>query len=149
MPIKDSGTLYEDIALNINDNNAGEITASDLRGILYDVVDSRTAISIHNYGNTSGSLNIDLNRPVGKVNVVGNITSAQTVNKSATISKSVKIWMSGDTSYRSVALNNNWQWLGTKPSGLNINAVALLTLSNFGSTESEVIAAYEVINSGA
>jgi len=148
MTIKTSGELVLEIATNFADNTTGDISAADARNMFTNMVDSVAPQDIHT-GGTSGAIVIDLNRSVQKINLAGNVTGMTTINRDADLSKSVKVRVSGDGSPRGLVFSDSWQWLGTKPSGTLANEVAFLSITSFGPTESEIIAAYEVAGSGA
>ena len=148
MTVKTSGDLQTEILSNFADNTTGDITAEDARNLFTNVIDSVAPQDIHT-GGTSGAITIDLNQSVHLVNLGGNVTDMTTVNRSAELSKSVKVRVSGDATPRGLVFSDSWQWLGTKPSGTLANELGFLSITSFGPLETDILAAYEVFGSGA
>lgn len=141
-------TINSNIVSNINDNESQDISAQDVRDIATDINDSAPIHDITASGNNTGAITFDLNKPVQTITLTGAITSMATASRSSTLSKMVKILIDPGASDKATSINNNWNWMGTGPTGIFANNKALLTLVNFGSAETDVVAAFEQLSSG-
>jgi hypothetical protein len=48
---------------------------------------------------------------------------------------------------RTIAYSSDWRWVGTKPTSgftLNANKIGILTLTSFGTAETDIVAAWAV-----
>lgn len=96
---------------------------------------------------TSGTITVDLSSSMLQTTgtLTGNITSLVTSNRSAGRSATLRI-INGGTN-RTITYSASWRWVGTKPASgftLNANKVGILTLTAFGTNETDIIAAWAV-----
>ena len=141
-------TITTNIGTNLADNTTQDISAQDVRDIVTDINDSAPIHDITASGNNTGALTFDLNKPVQTVTLTGAVTSMATASRDANLSKMSKILINPGASDRSITRNNNWNWLGTCPTGIFANKKALLTIVNFGSAETDIVVAFEQLGSG-
>ena len=73
--------------------------------------------------------------------MAGNITFTS-VNEAAGKSKTIKITTDG--SERTFTAFPDWHWVGTEPTVQAASKIGILTLTCFGTAETDVIAAYAV-----
>jgi len=76
------------------------------------------------------------------VTLTGNIDFNATSNKASGRHKTIRIV--GDGSSRTLAFHADWKFVGTKPTSLAANKVAILTLTCFGTNDSDIVAGYAV-----
>lgn len=148
MPINNKSTIDANILANLPDNQDREISAEDTRDILRDINDSAPFQDITSSGDNAGTIVIDLNKPVQTITLTGVVTGMSTINKSTTVSKLCKVYLTPGASDKLISFNSAWKWAGVKPSGLFANVPGLLLLVNFGSGESNMVAAYEHLGIG-
>lgn len=148
MTIRTKETIDANIVANLPDNGTMLISAADSRDAMRDINESAPFQDITSSGNNAGALTINLNKPVQTITLTGNVTSVATSNRSASISKLCKVYLSPGTSDKGIVFGNSWKWAGIKPSGMFANISGLLLLVNFGSTENDVVAAYEHLGIG-
>lgn len=141
-------TINTNITNNLADNTSQDISAQDVRDIVTDINDSSPIHDITASGSHTGAFTFDLNKPVQTVTLTGAMSSMATASRDANLSKMIKILITPGASDRSVTINNNWNWLGTGPTGIFANKKALLTIVNFGSAETDIVAAFEQLSSG-
>lgn len=141
-------TIDTNILANIADNTSQDISAQDVRDILRNINDSCVVDDITSSGNNAGSITIDLNKPVQNITLTGAVTAVATASRDANFAKTCKVLINPGSSDRATTWNTSWQWLGTKPSGIFANKKALLILVNFGSAETDIVAAFEQTGSG-
>jgi hypothetical protein len=96
---------------------------------------------------TSGSIGIDLSESMLKTTgtLTGNITSLVATDLAAGRSATLRI-INGGTN-RTIAYSASWRWVGLKPANpftLAANKIGILSLTAFGSAETDVIAALAV-----
>jgi hypothetical protein len=96
---------------------------------------------------TSGTITVDLSSSMLQTTgtLTGNITSLVTSNRAAGRSATLRI-INGGTN-RTITYSASWRWVGTKPASgftLNANKVGILTLTAFGTNETDIIAAWAV-----
>ena len=95
----------------------------------------------------SGTITVDLSSSMLQTTgtLTGNITSLVTSNRSAGRSATLRI-INGGTN-RTITYSASWRWVGTKPASgftLDANKVGILTLTAFGTNETDIIAAWAV-----
>lgn len=151
MTVKSSGDIIADINTYLPDNTTGDISPEDVRQRFLDLADSDPTLSLHSQ-TTSGALSIDFFKPAQNITLNGTVTSVSTVGKSSTLSKMTRIYLSGGASDRFITFSSDptahWKWIGTSPTGLPANRAGLLVLTCFGTAETNVVAAYELLGSG-
>jgi hypothetical protein len=96
---------------------------------------------------TSGTITVDLTDSMLQTTgtLTGNITSLVTSNRAAGRSATLRI-INGGTN-RTVAYSASWRWVGTKPANpytVPANKLGILTLTAFGTAETDIIAAWAV-----
>jgi hypothetical protein len=148
MPQTNKTTINTDITNNIADNTSQDISAQDVRDILTNINDSAPIQDITASGNNAGAVTIDLNKPVQTITLTGAVTSVATTSRDSALSKMAKILFTPGSSDRATTWNSTWNWMGTKPSGIFANLKGLLTVVNFGSAETDIVAAFEQLGSG-
>ena len=101
--------------------------------------------SVHDYG-TTGNIDVDFDQDsLQKVtlNAVANLETAA-ANKGA--GKSIVIKILCDSSARAFSWNSSWVFIGEKPDSIAANKTALLSMTCFGTNETDVICSYAVQN---
>lgn len=88
----------------------------------------------------SATTDIDLNRKVGTLSLTGNVTFT-TSNRAA--GKSVTIRIISDGSTRNFTFPS-WVFVGTAPTSIAAGKTAILTLTAFGTADTDIVAAYAV-----
>ena len=141
-------TINTNIIANIADNNTQDISAQDVRDIVTDINDSAPIQDITASGNNAGNITIDLNKQVQTMTLTGAVTSVATASRDSALSKMAKVFITPGASDRATTWNSTWNWMGTKPTGIFANRSALLTVVNFGSAETDIVAAFEQLGSG-
>jgi hypothetical protein len=90
----------------------------------------------------AGTTVVDFNgRGMLTVNVTGNVVF-DAVNMAAERYCSVRVL--ADSGTRTLGFHGSWRFLGQKPSQINANKVGVLSLSCFGATSADVLAAWGV-----
>ena len=91
----------------------------------------------------AASVAIDLaGDPYRTLTLTGDVTLTSS-NRAA--ARAVTVRIVGDSSDRALTLREPWKWIGAaKPTALAANKVTVLSLAAFGTSESDVIAAYAV-----
>lgn len=110
------------------------------------VTDKQVETTLATLG-TSGTITVDLSASMLQTTgtLTGNITSLVTSNRSAGRSATLRI-INGGTN-RTITYSASWRWVGTKPTSgftLDANKVGILTLTAFGTNETDIIAAWAV-----
>lgn len=141
-------TINTNITTNLADNETQDISAQDVRDIVTDINDSSPIHDITASGNNTGAITLDLNKAVQTITLTGNMTSMATTSRDANLSKMIKVFINPGSSDRAVTRNTSWNWLGTCPTGIFANKKAILTVVNFGSAETDIVAAFEQLGSG-
>jgi hypothetical protein len=91
----------------------------------------------------AASVAVDLNGDPYKTLTLTGDVAITTTNRAAL--RMVTVRIIGDSSQRTLTLSEAWKWIGAaKPTTLAAGKVAVLSLTAFGSAESDVIAAYAV-----
>jgi hypothetical protein len=156
MTVRTRSTIDTNISTNFADNTSQAITAALLRANTTDINDSSAFQTIQQSGNVggiSGVLTIDLNYPVQYIQPTGTpvagFVNINTTSRSATISSLTKvIFLPPNTDVYITGWNGNWNWLGSKPSGIFAHQAGILTLCSFGVNESNILAAWTQCSSG-
>lgn len=96
---------------------------------------------------TSGTITVDLSASMLQTTgtLSGNITSLVTSNRVAGRSVTLRIINAGTN--RTIAYSSSWRWVGTKPASgftLNANKIGILSLTSFGTAETDIVAAWAV-----
>jgi len=151
MTIKTLADLRTEFNTNIADNTTGDISPEDIRNAITNTVDSMSYQDINTSGGLDfdGALVIDLNHPVQTLSLDGHVTDITTEGRSASKNKSVKVLLDSNGADRNLAFSSSWEWIGTKPSGISNTDKGLLTMTNFGSAETDIVAAYQVLGDGS
>lgn len=149
MTIKTLADLRTEADTNFADNTTGDITPQDVREFSNNVIDSIPFQDITNSGTHNGGLEIDMNYPVQNITLDGHVTNMTTASRSASKGKAVKILFDANGADRNLVFSSSWQWMGSKPSGIPNTEKGILTLSNFGSAETDIIAAYSTLGDGS
>ena len=140
--------LRTDINSFLPDNTSQLISPQDVRDRFTDVVDSIHPKDIVSSGTHSGAIVLDLNHPVQNITLDGHVTLFTTTSRDASLSKSVKVRLTAGAADRNFIWSGDWKWLGTLASGIPANRFGMVTLASFGSAETDVIAAYQLLGSG-
>ena len=156
MVARTRATCDTNIASQLADNTSQQITAALVRSNMTDVNDSSAFQTIQQSGNLSGIsgvLVIDLNFPVQVIQPTGTpvagFVSISSTSRDAAISKLCKvIFLAPSTDVYITGWNGNWNWMGSKPSGLFANQTAVLTLASWGADEGNITAAFQQCGSG-
>lgn len=148
MTIKTTTALKAAMDADLPNNTSALISPADVRENMKDIVDNFPYQDITSSGTHSGALVIDLNHPVQNITLNGNITELTTTSRDASKQKSVKVLFAPGASTRTVAVTTAWNWLGIKPSSVLANLPGVLVLTNFGSAETDILAAYYQTGSG-
>ena len=69
-------------------------------------------------------------------------TTFTTTNRASGLSKTIRIITDGTT--RSLAFPSDWKFVGTKPTEQAASKTGILTVTNFGTTDAYIVAAYAV-----
>lgn len=96
---------------------------------------------------TSGTITVDLSSSMLQTTgtLTGNITSLVTSNRAAGRSATLRI-INGGTN-RTITYSASWRWVGTQPASgftLNANKIGILSLTSFGTAETDIVAAWAV-----
>ena len=147
MTVKSSGELISDITNNITSAGDASITGTKVRTIFTDIVNSNTRTTI--YSNTnSGALVLDLAQNVSNITLSGHVTGMTTTNRYSSLASACKIMFYAGAADRNLAFSSSWKWIGIAPSGIPATRYGLLTLTNFGNNETDILASYELVGSG-
>jgi len=97
--------------------------------------------------NTTVVINLDT-ADVQTVALDGN-TAFSATGYSATMAKAVTILITASGGNRTVTFDANWKWLGLKPSTIASGATGMLSIFSTSGAASGVVAAYELLGTGA
>ena len=93
---------------------------------------------------TTGTVDVDFNG--NAVLTQGPLTGVVTYTGSSyTAGSSVTIRVTNGSTERSLSFPTNWVFVGTKPSTIAANKVGILTVTSFGTTEADCVAAWAVM----
>ena len=107
----------------------------------------RAPLNTLNVSSSGTNFIADLNTSEFIVTATNNIHLLHSTNRSATTTKYSAYVLVAGTTNRLLTFNSNWRWLGTTnnpPTSLASNKVAILALKSYGSSETNVLAAYAV-----
>ena len=100
------------------------------------------AINVGTLATASGTQELDFSSQGYLTHsITGNITYTAT-NYSA--GKSLSIRVTSDGTARNLAFPTNWVFVGAKPSSIAASKIAILSVTSFGTTEANAVAAYAV-----
>ena len=99
--------------------------------------------SVHDYG-TGADLNVDFDQDALQKYVLNAGLSADTAAANKGAGKSVVILLSAGSASRNFNWNSSWKFIGEKPASIAGNKVALLSMTCFGSNETDIICSYGV-----
>lgn len=71
-----------------------------------------------------------------------------TTNSSSSRSKIFTIRMTSDGSAHNLTFPSTWKWISGKPTQILANTQAILTVQNFGSGDSNIVASYVILSNG-
>ena len=130
--------LYVDNTVNIG---VGHDSSLDNALSLGSGVAMETAVK--NYGSvTSFTVDFDA-EPLQKMTTAGTVAPSSSTNRAA--GRSVVILIDNSAgAQRSYTLNSSWKFIGEKPSAIASGKVAILSLTCFGTAETDVICSYGV-----
>ena len=99
--------------------------------------------SVHDYG-TTADINIDLNEDaLQKALLNGNVAiDTAAANKGA--GKSIVIKILCDSSARNFTWNSSWKFIGEKPTSIAASKTAILSMTCFGTAETDIVCSYAV-----
>ena len=99
--------------------------------------------SVHDYG-TTADINVDFNEDaLQKATLNGNVAiDTAAANKGA--GKSIVIKILCDGSARNFTWNSSWVFIGEKPTSIAASKTAILSMTCFGTNETDVICSYAV-----
>lgn len=100
-------------------------------------------------GTTSGTYEIDLDAAPLVTVTIDNTTAFSSANYSATLAKSVTVLITASGGNRTVTFDANWQWVGLKPATIATGKTGMLSLLSTSGAASGVVAAYELLGTGA
>lgn len=131
-----------DIVLG-SDGSASFAALKFIIGTLGNVSQAITALTP-----TAGtSYTVDMTQPFRTITTNSQIDFTATSNRPAAnygITTTVRINTSG--SIRALTFNASWVFLGTAPTSLPANKVAILSLTAFGTAETDIVAAYRAVD---
>lgn len=93
---------------------------------------------------TTGTINLDFSTEGFKShsgNLTGNIT--YTASNYAT-GRSITVRVPNGTTLRTLTFPTNWKFVGTKPADIAASKTGILTITSFGTTEADCVAAWAV-----
>ena len=99
--------------------------------------------SVHDYG-TTANIDVDFNEDaLQKVLLNGNpVIDTAAANKGA--GKTIIIRITCDSSARNFTWNSSWKFVGEKPVSIAANKTAILSMTCFGTNETDIICSYAV-----
>ncbi len=99
--------------------------------------------SVHDYG-TTADINVDFDEDaLQKATLNGNVAiDTAAANKGA--GKSIVIKILCDSSARNFTWNSSWVFIGEKPTSIAASKTALLSMTCFGTNETDVVCSYAV-----
>ena len=99
--------------------------------------------STHSTLTYAGTTNIDLDGDGFQTVTLTGVITFTTSNRAAGRSKTIRII--GDTSSRALTWPAGWTWVGAAaPTALAANKDAILTITAFGTADTDIVAAYAV-----
>ena len=100
--------------------------------------------SVHDYG-TVTDVNVDLNQDaLQKVQFGASTIAFDTAVANKAEGKSVLIKIKAHTSDNTYTWNSSWVFVGEKPASIAANKSALLSMTCFGTNETDIICSYAV-----
>tara|TARA_B110000438_G_scaffold300263_1_gene352254 strand:- start:818 stop:1576 length:759 start_codon:yes stop_codon:yes gene_type:complete len=91
---------------------------------------------------TTSGTDIDFNEVQVQTISIAASTTFTTTNRASGLSKTIRIITDGTT--RSLAFPSDWKFVGTKPTEQAASKTGILTVTNFGTTDAYIVAAYAV-----
>lgn len=89
----------------------------------------------------------DLSKPYQAITTNAAIDLTTSSNRpAASFARSTTIRYNTSASIRALTFNASWVFLGTAPTSLPANKVAIITLTAFGSAETDIVAAYRAVD---
>ena len=95
---------------------------------------------IHDVSTTTTTLDFNADQ-LQEITAGGTLTFGTTSNKGTGKSKTIKIYASG---LRTLNMNASWKFIGVEPTSIASGKTAILTLTCFGTAETDCVAAYAV-----
>jgi hypothetical protein len=106
------------------------------------VTTKNIAINVTTLATATGTQNLDFtSQGYLTHSITGNITYTAS-NYAAGRSLSVRITCDG--TQRNLTFPTNWVFVGSKPTAIAASKIAILSVTSFGATEAETVAAYAV-----
>jgi len=118
-------------------------TATSATATVSSILTSKNvAINVNTLSTASGTQNIDFTSEGYLTHsITGNITYTVT-NYAA--GKSLTIRITSDATQRNLTFPTGWTFVGSKPTAIAASKKAILSVTSFGATEAETVAAYAV-----
>ena len=125
--------------INLYADNANRLTVDSV-GI---TVTGNVHTSVHDYG-TTADINVDFDEDaLQKATLNGNVAiDTAAANKGA--GKSIVIKILCDGTARNFTWNSSWVFIGEKPASIAASKTALLSMTCFGTNETDVVCGYAV-----
>jgi hypothetical protein len=100
------------------------------------------AINVNTLATASGTQNLDFTSEGYLTHsITGNITYTAS-NYAA--GKSLSVRITSDATQRNLTFPSSWVFVGSKPTAIAASKKAILSVTSFGATEAETVAAYAV-----
>ena len=99
--------------------------------------------SVHDYG-TTADINVDFNEDALQKALLNNNVAIDTAAANKGAGKSIVIKILCDSSDRNFTWNSSWVFIGEKPASIAASKTALLSMTCFGTNETDVICSYAV-----
>lgn len=105
------------------------------------------SVSIYASGSISGNIVIDMTNDAVQTMTVSTTGNFSAVNIQSTTSKNVSLFVTASGTV-GLGFDSSWKWLGTKPSVFGSGVTYTITLMNYGSAATNVVASYSQLSAG-
>ena len=99
--------------------------------------------SVHDYG-TTANIDVDFNEDALQKVTLNGAAAIDTAAANKGAGKSIVIKILCDSSARAFTWNSSWVFIGEKPASIAASKTALLSMTCFGTSESDVVCSYAV-----
>tara|TARA_Y100000361_G_scaffold88289_1_gene78516 strand:+ start:472 stop:804 length:333 start_codon:yes stop_codon:yes gene_type:complete len=99
--------------------------------------------SVHDYG-TTANIDVDFNEDALQKVLLNGAPAIDTAAANKGAGKTIVILITCDSSNRAFTWNSSWKFVGEKPTSIAASKIAILSMTCFGTNETDVVCSYAV-----
>jgi hypothetical protein len=131
-----------DIDFRVNGENVDDLFTTDAANDLIAIA-GNIHTTVHDYG-TSADIDVDFNKEGLQKALLNSNVAIDTAAANKGAGKSIVIKILCDGTARDFTWNSSWIFIGEKPTSIAASKTALLSMTCFGTNETDVICSYAV-----